>query len=282
MLSVVICSRESKISSFLTDNIEKTIGCSYELIVINNSDAKYSIFEAYNIGIKKSTSDFLCFLHDDILIHTEDWGIKLKNIFEKNKNVGLVGVAGSKIKTKMPSAWWDCPQEMRVINIIQHFSNKSKEHWNIGFTNKLLEEVVVIDGVFMAWRKDDRIKFNEKQIGFHNYDLNISFENIKYGYKIIVTDEILIEHFSKGNLNKSWLESTIKLHQIYKNILPLYTNDSQNSISFQNIEFNNGTRFIKQLINLGLRIKAVKIWVQLIAIKPISKYHLKFIKTIFK
>jgi hypothetical protein len=119
MLSVIICSRESNISSSLTDNIDRTIGCVYELIVIDNSDAKYSIFEAYNIGIKKSKSGFLCFLHDDILIHTEDWGVKLKNIFKENKNVGLIGVAGSKIKTKMPSAWWDCPKEMRAINFIQ-------------------------------------------------------------------------------------------------------------------------------------------------------------------
>ena len=54
MLSLIICSRHSDISDKLKDNIQKTIIAEYELIVIDNSKNKYSIFSAYNEGVKKA------------------------------------------------------------------------------------------------------------------------------------------------------------------------------------------------------------------------------------
>ncbi|SNR36604.1 glycosyltransferase [Lutibacter flavus] len=282
MISIVICSKAKKINSNLSENIKSTVGCEYELIVIDNSKNRYSIFEAYNIGIEKSKGLFLCFIHDDVLFHTQKWGIKINEIFQSDNKIGLIGIAGAKMKTKMPSAWWDCEEKYRVINILQHFPNKIMEHWSTGFANQLLEEVVVIDGVFMAWRKDDEIKFNEKLHGFHNYDLNLAFECKRFNYKIVVTNQILLEHFSKGNLDKSWYESTIKLHNFYKNRLPLKVIEITENTKFQLIEFKNGVKFLNKLIDLGLIVNAIKIWGQLIFVKPISKYHINFIKNILK
>lgn len=107
MISIIICSRTSVISDNLLDNILLTIGADHELIVIDNSENKYSIFEAYNIGINKSKGEIVCFIHDDINFLTLNWGGILIEIFNENKKVGLIGVAGAKSKTKMPSAWWN-------------------------------------------------------------------------------------------------------------------------------------------------------------------------------
>jgi hypothetical protein len=41
-------------------------------------------------------------------------------------------------------------------------------------------EVVVVDGIFME--KNSRLRFSSEMKGFHNYDLNISFEYKKNGY----------------------------------------------------------------------------------------------------
>src|SRR5680860_730628 len=153
-ISIIICSREKQISKNLTENIKNSIGCDYELIVIDNSENKYSIFEAYNLGIEKSMGEYLCFIHDDIFIHTNGWGSVLQCIFNENKEVGLIGVAGSKIKTKMPSVWWLCPKKDKIVNIIQHLPNGDIEKWELGFDDCSNTEVVVIDGVFMAMRKD--------------------------------------------------------------------------------------------------------------------------------
>ena len=54
MISCVICSRQPDISAELKENIASTIGCEYELIVIDNSKNEHSIYSAYNQGVVKS------------------------------------------------------------------------------------------------------------------------------------------------------------------------------------------------------------------------------------
>ena len=76
MLSLIICSRTPKISNKLEKNIAETIGCEYELVVIDNSQNKYSIFSAYNEGVKRARGSVLCFMHDDIIYKTANWGGK--------------------------------------------------------------------------------------------------------------------------------------------------------------------------------------------------------------
>lgn len=221
MISIIICSRNQFISNNLWENINSTVGCDCELIIIDNSEGQYSIFQAYNIGIKKSIGDYLCFMHDDIFFHSHDWGVIINRLFKEYPDYGLIGVAGANMKTKIPTGWWDCESKYKSVNIIQKLLNGNTEKQYLGFENTKFNEVVVIDGVFMVLRKNTNIFFNEELKGFHNYDLNISLETFKKGYKVGVTNEILIEHFSKGTLNKDWLKSTINIHKKYKNLLPI-------------------------------------------------------------
>lgn len=277
MISIIICSRKATISQELLVNIAETIGCAYELIVIDNSENTYSIFEAYNLGIDKGTGDFLCFIHDDILFHSTGWGNSIKRIFNEDKQIGLIGVAGAKIKTKTPSAWWDCPKNQKVICIIQHFPNREKEVWNFGFENEQNTEVVSIDGVFMTMHKDKCIYFNTEMSGFHNYDLSISMEYKKQGYKIIVTNEIVLEHFSLGTINEAWVRSTYEIHKIYKKLLPLYKYEKPMD---KKLEVTNAIRFVEESLKYSLNAIAISVWMQLFFLNPISKYHYGFWKRI--
>lgn len=280
MISIVICSRAQTISDILSINIKNTIGCLYELIIVDNSENQYSIFEAYNIGIDRSKGEYICFIHDDILFHTMEWGSLIKNIFNEDIQIGLIGVAGSKIKTKTPSAWWDCQSNQMAISIIQHSKIKGKEKIVSGFELGITDvEVVFIDGVFMAMRKDKQIRFNDLMTGFHNYDLNISMEYKKYGYKLLVTNKLLIEHFSVGIINKEWVTSAFKIHNIYKNSLPLKTASS--FLTIEN-EFSNGKKFINNCLKFKNYRIACSIWWRLFCLNPISMYHIKFWKVIFE
>lgn len=279
MISIIICSRTQNIPIALAGNIKDTIGYEYELIVIDNSKNKYSIYEAYNLGIKKSKGEYLCFIHDDIIFHTNGWGNKLQRIFTEDEQIGLIGVAGAKVKTKIPSAWWNCPEDQKVINIIQHFPNKEKEKWFLGFGNFLSAEVVVIDGVIMAARKDDKIKFNDNLKGFHNYDLNLSFEYKSFGYKIIVTNEILVEHFSLGTINGSWVDSTFKIHALYKTLLPLKC--SKTKIN-KKTEIKNAQTFINESLKYQKIKVASYVWKKLFNLDPVSKFHIRYWKRIIK
>lgn len=277
MISIIICSRTKKISNDLVQNIQQTIGSEYELIVIDNSENKYSIFGAYNIGINKSKGEILCFIHDDINLVTQNWGQVLHSIFNKNEKIGLVGLAGSKSKTRMPSAWWDCPKQDLYLNLVQHLVNKEKEHWVEGFKNNTIEEVVAIDGVFMAARKTDNIFFSKKMTGFHNYDLNLSFEYLKKGYEIIATQDILLEHFSRGKINIDWYKSAIEFYNLYQNMLP------KSVVGIENLksqELKNGKLFIMKLNEFGFKKEAIRFWLKLVWLKPISKFHIDFIKVL--
>lgn len=278
MISIIICSRTQSISNDLSENIKDTVGCDYELIVIDNSENKYSIFEAYNLGIEKSKGEHLCFTHDDILFHTKDWGLIVENLFKEKKELGLLGIAGAKSKTKIPSAWWDCPEADKVLYLKQHLRNGNIDDWKKGFTNKNIENVVAIDGVFMIARRDNRFRFQESFKGFHGYDLNISLEYIKMGYEIVVSDFIFVEHFSLGKLDKNWFTNTLQLHKLYSNILPLKVKEG---FFCKDFEFINGVNFIKGLLSFGAKKDAFAIWLRLIVIKPISRFHFNFFKKIF-
>ncbi len=278
MLSIIICSRKSKLSTSFSENLKDTIGCDYESIVIDNSGNIYSIFEAYNLGIERSKGDFLCFIHDDILFHTKNWGFIVQDVFEQNKKLGLLGVAGAKTKTKMPSAWWDCPEVDKLLYIKQYLRNGSVEDWEKGFTDKSMEKVVAIDGVFMVARRDDNFSFHKSFEGFHCYDLNISFEYFKLGYEIMVSNLILVEHFSLGKLDENWYSSTLQMHKLYSNLLPL----KEEAIDYKDFEFRNGTNFIKGLLYHKYKKQAFLLWLQLIIIKPISRFHFYFMKEILK
>lgn len=277
MISIIICSRTQFLSNLLLENLEKTVGCDYELIVIDNSENSYSIFEAYNLGIRKSAGNYLCFIHDDVLFHTIGWGNALNTIFENNNKIGLIGVAGAKFKTKMPSTWWDTPENLKVMNIIQHFKSGKVEKLNYGFNSSSLQDVVTLDGVFMALRKETNIVFNTLLTGFHNYDINICFECNSKGYKIVVTDKILIEHFSTGTVNDSWVDSTFKIHKLYNNLLPLSVLDNYKNKKF---EIENAKRFIRLCLKHKRRRSAFSIWIKFFISHPISKFHFTFIKSI--
>lgn len=279
MVSIIICSRSSKISKSLQENIEATIGAPYELVVINNSSNSYSIFQAYNLGIKQSKGDYWCFIHDDLLFETENWGVALEHIFKTNPQVGLVGVAGAKVKTKMPSAWWDCPHELMVTNISHQLSDGTFENQYHGFNLQSLVEVVVIDGVFMAGRAHNNVVFSNNLEGFHGYDVDISLKYKKIGFKVMVTNQVLLKHFSVGHVNKKWVEAQLKLYSIYKTLLPISVKNTISNKQLVNLELENGINFCNKLKKYGFKIKALKFWLKTIRVKPKSKWHLKFIKS---
>ena len=150
MISIIISSYQDKFYSALEKNIAETIGIPYEIIKIVNPNLM-GICEAYNKGASLSKYDYLLFVHEDVLFHTVNWGGGIVDIFNEDENVGLIGVAESKVKTTAPSGWWSCPENYKVINILQHVNSKV-EKWDFG-ENEKVTEVAAIDGVFMITKK---------------------------------------------------------------------------------------------------------------------------------
>jgi GT2 family glycosyltransferase len=224
MISIIICSRKSDISEELKTNIQSTIGIEYELIVIDNSKNKYSIFHAYNLGVSRAKYPYLCFMHDDILFHTIDWGERTIQHF-KNSEVGIIGVAGGHYIPDSPSAWFS--SNVNSINILQSSFErdlkKTKQVTELNYLDGIKVEVVAVDGVWFCIPKlfFNTISFDENTFkGFHCYDLDICFQVRNAGYKVLVVSDILLEHFSGGSCNNEWFENSIIFHNKWKKKLP--------------------------------------------------------------
>lgn len=227
MISCIICSRQPDIPVELKENIASTIGCEYEVIVIDNSKNEYSIFSAYNEGVRRAKGDVLCFMHEDILFHTEGWGEKISKILE-DTTIGQIGVAGSHFMPKAPMYWIHSPYisqyNIQTENETQLFNNT----WNYSQGN--LSDVVTVDGVCFFMRSDmfEVLRFDDVLYAdFHAYDMDISMQVQNMGKRVCVTNEVLIEHFwSESSLqNQSYMARLDKNLKIFfdkwKHLLPM-------------------------------------------------------------
>lgn len=226
MISIIICSRKPEISPELNLNIKKTIATDYELIVVDNSDNRYSIFSAYNEGMKLSKGDILCFMHEDVLFHTNKWGAKIEEYFNLYEKVGLVGVAGTHFLPKMPAAWWDT--EMRSGHLIQgstvegEYKIISEDSWCDYKKEPTI--VVSVDGLWMCFRRKlfNFIKWDINNFsGFHSYDTDISLQVWQRGYEVHVIWDVLIEHKSVGVAQIDFYNSLEILYKKWEHFLPV-------------------------------------------------------------
>jgi len=283
MLSIIICSINLVRLSEVKTNIKETIGIEYELISIDNRIKKDSLTKVYNEAAKRAKYQNLLFLHEDIAFHTQNWGKALKKLL-LNKEIGLVGVSGAVYKSKYPSTWSMIPSKYYRINAIQRWKDGTKtKHIIKENPHKNYSEVVVIDGVFMAMRKNiwEQFNFDEENLkGFHLYDTDLSLR-IRKQCKIVVSHEILLEHFSQGNIGEDWLTESIKWHKRKAKYLPV----SSERLSLQTqklIDYHTLSSFCFILIQNKMYILTIKYWMRAVILKPFNKISLDIIKLLIK
>jgi hypothetical protein len=275
-LSIIICSRGIDISSVLKENILNTIGVDYELIVIDNSKNKYSIFSAYNEGVDRAANEYLCFMHEDILYRSKDWGKKAVN-YLKDPLTGIIGIAGGTALPSCPAGWWN-GGSLNIIykNIIQHrpvnkkerksFDNYSNSymvtvnHDLINPFNSDKAEALSIDGVWFCAHKKvfSLCRFDDHTYnGFHSYDTDICLQASVYFHQYVVFD-ILIEHFSTGHQNLDWIEAGKKLAYKWKDRLPVILGEvSKNQVKeFQDKNLKSYFSLLASLCNHSAQIRS--------------------------
>jgi GT2 family glycosyltransferase len=250
MISLVICSRTSQLNESLRLNIDKTIGAEYEIVLIDNSQNHYSIFEAYNKGVELSKYSFICFMHDDIQYLTNNWGKLALARFENNK-VGAIGISGSPYLSLFPGPWWSSGL---ISKYIVEVDNETESLVNISFKKpeNNAVQVVALDGVWLIVRKSvfNTIKFDNLSFkGYHFYDLDLSMQLKQSGFILLSVFDILIKHESMGNINYSWVKNAFLFTKKWRSILPI----SQNSVSFKQLfyfEFKSMKFCLKTIYSL--------------------------------
>ncbi len=228
MITFICCSINPQYAEKLRANIETTIGnIPFEFIAFDNRKAKLGICEVYNSGAEKSMYNNLCFLHEDVKFITEHWGAEIINKLSED-DCGVIGFAGSAIKMNFPSGWCLNSSNTRH-HYIQHYNNPNKIKKTSTKRNnpdKLpYSEVITLDGLalFMSKRVWTECKFSQEFLtGFHCYDIDITLKTATKGYKNYVTNRLLIEHFSEGSFSETWRSETLRVHDRWKHLLPLY------------------------------------------------------------
>lgn len=271
MISIVVCSINPQLLSAFSKNVQGTIGVPYEIIAIDNTKANEGICKVYNKGAGEAKYDILCFAHEDILFHTNDWGNNLVKTFIEDTSIGLIGACGAKCKSRVPSMWIDVPTEYFVSNAYfpEDIYNKKKKQ-----IKKFDPEVAVLDGLFLATKREiwSKVKFNEDIKGFHFYDIDLSLR-VGRSFKVIVSPNIIFEHLSKGKRNKSWVETAIHYHRSYLFLLPKYIG-SFSTKEKRKINFFCCLAFFRNLVEFGFSLKLILFYYFLcVYYKPLSRVH---------
>lgn len=204
-LTVIVSTR--KINSDYIQHIRNTSGLvnRIEIIAQENTHGE-SLSILYNRLAETAKYDHIVFMHDDLIMETQGWGIKLLYHFQE-KDYDIIGVAGVRKELPATGCWWDDRANMvGIVNHVQegktHASTYSPEQGSD------IVPVIILDGLFIACNWKTVInKWDESFPGFHFYDLGFTFPNYLDGNNIGVVTNIRITHRSIGMTNSKWEEN---------------------------------------------------------------------------
>ena len=222
MLSLIICTRDPLALQAISQSAAATVGVPYEIVAVDNSQGRYGICEAYNIGAAQAKYDLLCFMHEDIRFHTLGWGQIVASILQ-DPTIGVLGVTGGMYQLAVPAAWWGCGPDLWRENVLDVFSDG---HTKMGLRNPAGEEladVAVVDGLWMCSRKAvwQQYPFDARTFtNFHFYDIDYCTEIFRQGLRVCVTFRVLLEHHSRGSVNVMWLREALKYQRKRRGQLP--------------------------------------------------------------
>ncbi len=280
MISCIICSRDKNLLAAISHNIEQTIGVPFEIIAIDNSKENNAISKVYNNAATLARYEFLVFVHEDVIFHTANWGVLLADYFARHINIGCVGVAGGTYKTKAPSHWVSLVTDYNYLDqsyLIQHYKEggqQLRDTWSD--KNTAIQEVVLMDGVFLAFDKRHGIRFDESIEGFHGYDLSVCLDAINKGYQNIITREILVEHLSSGSFNSQWIKAIHTFHKKNASYFPL--GKVAAGMNASDLEKKTMARFVELSFLSGQRKIGLYWWAKLFFSTPFFNKHLYLAK----
>lgn len=191
---------------------------------INNGEK--SLSQVYNEIIDESKYDIVVLVHDDLEFETKNWGDKIIKHFKRNKDYGILGLAGTKYLSNS-GKWWELPTTM--YGIVNHSDGTKK--WTSTYSKDggtRIDDVVIVDGLFIALDKTRiKHKFDESFDGFHFYDLSFCLPNYLDNVDVGVIYDVRVTHLSIGETNEKWEENRIKFAEKYSEDLPIDINDQE-------------------------------------------------------
>lgn len=220
-ISVVICSRDNnELKEKLINHVKETCGCNAHTYYMYNPEG-IGLSEIYNnmLSKEKNENNITVFMHDDIEYLRSGWGAEILRLFNEHEDYGIIGVAGS-AEFDANGAWW---QYKKKYGQVLHRHNG--QSWLTAFSpllDKDLQEVCVIDGLFMAVHRERISKPFDTSKKFDFYDIAFCLDNfLDEKTKIGVTTNIRLAHNSVGQMREGWYTAREEVNQKYKDYYPI-------------------------------------------------------------
>ena len=257
-VSIIVCARNQNFQNRMIKSVEDTIGTEFEAIVFDNTNKRWNICAVYNYCAQKANCQYLCFIHEDVIMTTPGWGKNIIEFIEKTANCGVVGFAGGTIAVKNFYTWYCGAAKVRYRYYDSDIYNPDKNYNTSDLTFKYYNpenadfaKAVTLDGIFLFTRREvwQENPFDEKMIGgFHFYDADFTFgvSQKRQNYVCLTAD---IYHFSSGNYDITFYENACIFQKKWKHKLPYAV---EGEVVTPEEEFISIISFFKYLKNNGL------------------------------
>lgn len=216
-VSVVISTRKRD-EDFIQRTRERFGHPGTEMLVFENNGSE-SLASLYNRGLAEALNPVVVFMHDDVEIETPNATQKLLQLFNNHPSHGVIGLAGT--SQLVDGVWWS--QRASLYGQVKHWKEGAARQLDYSAPlGDRLKDVVCVDGLFFAVRKDRvRKSFDEEFSGFHFYEVPFCVQNFLEGVGIGVTTKIMVLHKSSGDVNENWKQERLRFLRKYGHLLPL-------------------------------------------------------------
>ncbi len=197
------------------DYIRKNTTVPYELVIVDNGstdgtreyidelssdlDINYLRNEtnlgpiiAMNQGIRLSKYEYICQIHNDVIIFEKGWLKKIVSIMEQDPKIGIASPAGRQHIRGDSS----CDEATLKHNILSAGLNEPMKNE--------VEDIAVIDGMCFVFTKGlvEEIGGLDEVYGMmHFYDMDFSLASLKAGYRNVAVN-ILTFHIGNGGATR--------------------------------------------------------------------------------
>jgi hypothetical protein len=159
-------------------------GYVIEKIPIYNAE---SMTGGYQKGMRSTDAKYKIYLHQDVMCLNPYLLYEALQIFERDRDIGMMGVAGC-VTMAESGVWWESADQ-KYYNLVMDLvtvSECSDEWKDEALYNSLgYQEVAVLDGVFLMTAKD--VNWREDLFtGWHHYDVSQCMEFRRKGYKVVI------------------------------------------------------------------------------------------------
>jgi GT2 family glycosyltransferase len=195
------------------------------------------IRNGYNVGVRdainqiwrEAKNPYIMLIHNDVKVLEKNWDDKVRAIFDKIPEAGVVGCFGSKGLGN--SNIYQVPYEQNQLARNGNVSNCSMDSEVHGFRSlqNEFENVTMFDGFCLIVKKEllDKINGLDKDVLpiHHMYDAFICIESLKNGYENIVISLDFYHSGGASDTSQDWTKGTGKSKQeIHESAHPLFYN----------------------------------------------------------